>query len=71
MDKPGIDRLVQFITENLAGLGCYKQPGREEQEQFFRDMIARAGLTMAEGRYLGNIFARVSHLAGKAGGGEV
>jgi tRNA/rRNA methyltransferase/tRNA (cytidine32/uridine32-2'-O)-methyltransferase len=66
MDKPGVDSLVSFITGNLARLGCYKQPGREEQERFLRDMIARAGLTLDEGRYLGNIFSRVAHLAEKA-----
>jgi tRNA/rRNA methyltransferase/tRNA (cytidine32/uridine32-2'-O)-methyltransferase len=70
MDQPAIDHLVSFITGNLARLGCYKQPGREEQERFLRDLCARAGLTTGEGRYLGNIFARATRLAEKAAGKE-
>jgi tRNA/rRNA methyltransferase/tRNA (cytidine32/uridine32-2'-O)-methyltransferase len=70
MDQPAIDSLVSFITGNLARLGCYKQPGREEQERFLRDLCARAGLTAGEGRYMGNIFVRAARLAGKAAGKE-
>jgi tRNA/rRNA methyltransferase/tRNA (cytidine32/uridine32-2'-O)-methyltransferase len=66
MDKEGVDKLTAFITSNLARLGCYKQAGREEQERFLRDLCARAGLTVSEGCYLGNIFARAARLAEKS-----
>jgi tRNA/rRNA methyltransferase/tRNA (cytidine32/uridine32-2'-O)-methyltransferase len=60
-----LDGLVESVTNSLAGLGFYKQKGRDEQERFLRDVFARAGLTINEGRYLGNIFAKAANLAGK------
>ncbi|MDR1302878.1 MAG: RNA methyltransferase [Treponema sp.] len=66
LDQTGLDRLVHSVTESLASLGFYKQPGREEQERFFRDVFARAGLSIREGVYLGNIFSKAAHL-GKTG----
>jgi tRNA/rRNA methyltransferase/tRNA (cytidine32/uridine32-2'-O)-methyltransferase len=60
-----LDGLVESVANSLAGLGFYKQKGREEQERFLRDVFARAGLTLNEGRYLGNIFAKAANLAKK------
>jgi tRNA/rRNA methyltransferase/tRNA (cytidine32/uridine32-2'-O)-methyltransferase len=70
LDRRQADGLVKSATDSLALLGFYKQKGREEQERFLRDLIARAGLTLNEGRYLGNIFAKAANLAKKkqAGG---
>jgi tRNA/rRNA methyltransferase/tRNA (cytidine32/uridine32-2'-O)-methyltransferase len=65
MTRPQIDSLVESVTASLAGLGFYKQKGREEQERFLRDIFARAGLTLNEGRYLGNIFIKAANLAKK------
>ena len=59
------DGLAESVTNALAGLGFYKQKGREEQERFLRDIFARAGLTIDEGRYLGNIFVKAANLAKK------
>ncbi|MDR0597398.1 MAG: RNA methyltransferase, partial [Treponema sp.] len=66
LNLPQLDSLVGSVTNTLAGLGFYKQKGREEQEQFLRDVFARAGLTLNEGRYLENIFVKVANLAKKA-----
>jgi tRNA/rRNA methyltransferase/tRNA (cytidine32/uridine32-2'-O)-methyltransferase len=60
-----LDSLVATTTNSLASLGFYKQKGREEQERFLRDIFARAGLTLNEGRYLENIFVKAANLAGK------
>jgi tRNA/rRNA methyltransferase/tRNA (cytidine32/uridine32-2'-O)-methyltransferase len=70
LDRTALDALVGSISGSLASLGFYKQPGREEQEEFFRDILARAGLTLREGRYLGDIFAKAARLGGglKTGG---
>jgi tRNA/rRNA methyltransferase/tRNA (cytidine32/uridine32-2'-O)-methyltransferase len=65
LNRLQLDGLVESITTSLAGLGFYKQKGREEQERFLRDVFARAGLTLNEGRYLGNIFAKAANLARK------
>jgi tRNA/rRNA methyltransferase/tRNA (cytidine32/uridine32-2'-O)-methyltransferase len=65
LNRLQLDGLVESVTTSLASLGFYKQKGREEQERFLRDIFARAGLTLNEGRYLGSIFAKAAHLAGK------
>jgi tRNA/rRNA methyltransferase/tRNA (cytidine32/uridine32-2'-O)-methyltransferase len=57
-----IDTLVTTITNALASFGFYKNPGREEQERFLRDLMARAGLSLSEGRYLANIIAKAGRL---------
>jgi tRNA/rRNA methyltransferase/tRNA (cytidine32/uridine32-2'-O)-methyltransferase len=58
--------LARRISASLEDLGFYRHPGREEQERFLRDLFSRAGLTLREGRYLGNIAAKAARLAGKA-----
>ncbi|MFP3042024.1 TrmJ/YjtD family RNA methyltransferase [Treponema primitia] len=63
LDRISQDALVKSISDSLAGLGFYKQRGREEQERFLRDVFARAGLTADEGRYLRNIFVKAARLS--------
>jgi tRNA/rRNA methyltransferase/tRNA (cytidine32/uridine32-2'-O)-methyltransferase len=58
--------LARRISDSLESLGFYRHPGREEQERFLRDLFSRAGLTLREGRYLGNIAAKAARFAGKA-----
>jgi len=55
--------LAKRVSGSLEKLGFYKHPGREEQELFLRDLFARAGLTLSEGRYLGNVIAKAARLA--------
>ena len=59
---PAVEQLTGEITGALAGLGFYKNPGREEQTRFLRDLICRAGLTEREGRYLKDIFIKAARL---------
>jgi tRNA/rRNA methyltransferase/tRNA (cytidine32/uridine32-2'-O)-methyltransferase len=68
LEAPAVDKLTAEITGTLADLGFYKKPGREEQTRFLRDMIARAGLTEKEGRYLQDIFVKAARLGMKASG---
>ena len=56
--------LARRIGGSLESLGFYRHPGREEQERFLRDLFSRAGLTLREGRYLGNIAAKAARLTG-------
>ncbi|MDR1506637.1 MAG: RNA methyltransferase [Treponema sp.] len=56
--------LARRISASLGNLGFYRHPGREEQERFLRDVFSRAGLTLREGRYLGNIAAKAARLSG-------
>jgi len=61
------DELTADITGVLAGLGFYKNPGREEQTRFLRDGICRAGLSEREGRYLKDICIKAARLASMGG----
>jgi tRNA/rRNA methyltransferase/tRNA (cytidine32/uridine32-2'-O)-methyltransferase len=63
MTRREIDALVTGTCDALAGMGFYRRPGREEQERFLRDMIARAGLSRSEGRYLENIITKAGRLS--------
>ena len=65
MNRTELDRLVQRVTDSLEPLGFYKHPGRAEQEQFLRDIFARAGLSLREGTYMGNLFAKAARLGMK------
>jgi tRNA/rRNA methyltransferase/tRNA (cytidine32/uridine32-2'-O)-methyltransferase len=68
LDRSSVDSLVKSVTDSLASLGFYKQPGREDQERFFRDVFSRAGLSKREAQYLEEIFSKAAGLAKKAGG---
>ena len=62
MNAAETEALVKKISNSLESLGFYKYPGREEQERFLRDIIARAGLSLSEGRYFGNIITKAMRL---------
>jgi tRNA/rRNA methyltransferase/tRNA (cytidine32/uridine32-2'-O)-methyltransferase len=66
IDRAAADALAESISNSLAKIGFYRHRGREEQEIFFRDLANRAGLTVNEARYLGNIFAKASKIAEKS-----
>lgn len=59
----GLDRIVGTVADSLASVGFYKQAGRAEQERLFRDIFARAGITLDESRYLEAIFRKMARLA--------
>jgi len=62
MNAEEIDKEVKIVSNALASVGFYKYPVREDQERFLRDLMARAGLSLSEGRYLGNIIAKSGRL---------
>jgi tRNA/rRNA methyltransferase/tRNA (cytidine32/uridine32-2'-O)-methyltransferase len=62
LDRTGIDDLVRSVTNALASLGFYKQPGREDQERFLRDVFSRAGLSGQEAGYMEAIFAKAARI---------
>jgi tRNA/rRNA methyltransferase/tRNA (cytidine32/uridine32-2'-O)-methyltransferase len=70
LDQERLDALSRSVSDSLALLGFYKQPGREDQERFFRDIFSRAGLTQREGQYIADIFAKAARLAKKKSGEE-
>lgn len=62
MAEKEIEALVLRISNALASIGFYRHPGRTMQERFLRDLIARAGLSLSEGRYLQNILVKAGRL---------
>jgi tRNA/rRNA methyltransferase/tRNA (cytidine32/uridine32-2'-O)-methyltransferase len=65
LDETQINALTGRITASLERVGFYKIRGREEQETFFHDLFARAGLTEKEGRYFERIIAKAVRLGGE------
>jgi tRNA/rRNA methyltransferase/tRNA (cytidine32/uridine32-2'-O)-methyltransferase len=65
LDQVRLEALAHVISDSLALLGFYKQPGREDQERFFRDIFSRAALTPGEAKYVQDIFAKAARLATK------
>jgi tRNA/rRNA methyltransferase/tRNA (cytidine32/uridine32-2'-O)-methyltransferase len=63
LDRRGAEALTASIVGNLESLGFYRHPGREAQTRFIRDLISRAALSMREGDYLGDLFAKAARLA--------
>jgi tRNA/rRNA methyltransferase/tRNA (cytidine32/uridine32-2'-O)-methyltransferase len=62
MNQTEISALVGSITDTLANIGFYKNPGREEQSRFLHDLISRAGLSDREGKYFRDIIAKAAQL---------
>ncbi|WP_461246905.1 RNA methyltransferase [Treponema sp. R6D11] len=62
MNQTEVFALVKTITDALADLNFYYKPGREAQELFLRDVIARAGLMEREGEYFKDIFIKAARL---------
>jgi tRNA/rRNA methyltransferase/tRNA (cytidine32/uridine32-2'-O)-methyltransferase len=69
MDQGALEKLVRGITDSLESLGFYTQPGREEQERFFRDLFSRAGISAREGVYIDALFAKAAGLGRKGSQG--
>ena len=62
MPQEKITALVATITNNLEKVGFYKQYGREEQERFLQDVVARAGLSEKEGSYFKDLLIKAGRL---------
>jgi tRNA/rRNA methyltransferase/tRNA (cytidine32/uridine32-2'-O)-methyltransferase len=63
MNQTEVSAVTGSITDILANIGFYKNPGREEQTRFLQDIISRAGLSAKEGGYLKGIFEKAARLA--------
>ena len=65
LDQQTASRMVRELTEDLKKLGFYKQAGRQDQENFFRDLFSRAALTKKEAAYFTDIIGKAARLAFK------
>ena len=62
-----VDVLVSVITRSLKSIGFFRQVGPEQMGVFFKDILARAGLSVNEARRLGVTFRKIAGLATKKG----
>ena len=62
MNQGEISALTGSITDTLKSFGFYKNPNREEQTRFLRDVISRAGLSDREGKYFRDIIIKAAKL---------
>ena len=60
-----IEELVTVITGSLKNIGFFTQVGPEQMAVFFKDILARAGLSVNEARRLGVTFRKIEGLATK------
>jgi tRNA/rRNA methyltransferase len=57
-----IDDLASLIVRSLAAIGFRNLRGLESLSVFFRDIVARAGLSPGEARRLGVVFRKIAGL---------
>ncbi|MDC7225432.1 MAG: TrmH family RNA methyltransferase [Spirochaetales bacterium] len=65
INREEIDSLTEGIAENLRDIGFFKQVDDSDMRTFFRDIIARAGLSAGEANRLGSIFTKIRGLASR------
>ncbi|MCL2720807.1 MAG: RNA methyltransferase [Treponema sp.] len=65
MNQADISALVGTITDTLESVGFYKNPNKQEQARFLRNIISRAALTNSEGEYFKEIINKAVQLGGK------
>ncbi len=65
LDLERIDESVKIITDNMQKIGFFKMPGREDMENFWRSILARAAISESEAQYIEKTFSKMSALANK------
>ncbi len=60
-----LDQTVAEITDNMKKIGFFKMPGREDMENFWRNVLSRASLSEGEAQYLEKTFSKMAGLAAK------
>jgi tRNA/rRNA methyltransferase len=62
---PAVDELVSVITGSLKSIGFFTQVTPRQMAVFFKDIIARAGLSVNEAKRLGVMFRKIAGLAAR------
>jgi tRNA C32,U32 (ribose-2'-O)-methylase TrmJ len=60
-----VDELVSVITNSLESIGFFTQVTPSQMGVYFKDIIARAGLSVNEAKRLGVIFRKIAGLASR------
>jgi TrmH family RNA methyltransferase len=62
-----LEALVSVITRSLKSIGFFRQVGPEGMGVFFRDVLARAGLSVNEAKRMEVVFRKIAGIATKKG----
>lgn len=65
ISREELDRLVQVIYESLEAMNYFKTADRFHTDRYFRDILARAGLSIREARQMKKIFQKIQYLPRK------
>jgi tRNA/rRNA methyltransferase len=65
ISSPAVDELVSVVTRSLHSIGFFTRVGPEQMSVFFKDILARAALSVREAHRLGVIFRKIAGLASK------
>ena len=57
-----ITSVSQYINSCLCSIGLFKHAGKEDNIRFFQEIIARAGLSVREARYLEKLFKKLCYI---------
>lgn len=60
IDRTRLDEVTETITESFARIDFYKQDERPEVRRFFRDILARSGLSEQEASRLEKMFRKMA-----------
>jgi tRNA/rRNA methyltransferase len=67
VDAEAVDSLVSVITGSLARVGFFTQVRPDRMAVFWKDILARAGLSVSEARRMGVIWSKIAGLVTKKG----
>jgi len=65
INASAVDDLVEVITGSLRSIGFFTQVTPRQMAVFFKDILARAGLSVNEARRIGVIFRKIAGLASR------
>ena len=63
IDLTRLEKTATCIADNLQKIGFFKIAGRPDMENFWRGILARAGLSESEAQYIEKTFSKISGLA--------
>jgi tRNA/rRNA methyltransferase/tRNA (cytidine32/uridine32-2'-O)-methyltransferase len=64
LDQKEITQSVNELAQHLQAIGFYKQViGKEEQKNFFRDILSRAAVSEKEAAYFSSIITKAARLS--------
>lgn len=57
-----VSATAEMINGYLCNIGLFRHGGKEDNIRFFRELIARAGLSVREVRHFANLFKKVCYI---------